>query len=273
MAAHVELAIAVSDQQQKDILIALLTEAGAAGFEEGRDYLKVFIPRLDFEEILYKEIIEQNNLKYSISVIEDRNWNADWEAGFQPVLIGAFCIIRAAFHQPVANVQYDIVITPKMSFGTGHHATTHMMVDAMAGLSFTGRNVFDFGTGTGVLAILAEKMGAGSITAIDNDAWSIENADENFNSNDCSKILLINSEKIIEKHPYDIILANINRNIILQNMGAIKQHLAKDGVVLLSGLLTGDEPVIMEAAGKEALELQQRFEMDGWVCLQLVSSK
>ena len=160
-----------------------------------------------------------------------------------------------------------------MSFGTGHHATTHMMVKAMAGIAFNGSRVFDFGTGTGVLAILAEKLGAASITAIDNDAWSIENAEENFNSNNCGKILLFNSEEIHVNELYDVILANINRNIILQNMGAIKQHLAKEGVVLLSGLLSGDEPVIMEEARKQDLALHQRFEMSGWICLQLVSSK
>ena len=273
MGVYMELAITVADQQQKDILVALLTEAGATGFEEGRDYLKVFIPAADFDEPLFKEIIEQNDLKYSISIIEDRNWNADWEAGFQPVVIDDFCIIRAAFHEANPAVLHDIIITPKMSFGTGHHATTHMMIKAMAGIPFSGSRVFDFGTGTGVLAILAEKLGAGSIAAIDNDAWSIDNAMENFNSNNCYKILLSNSEDIFNGTVYDIILANINRNIILQNMGAIKQHLAKAGVVLLSGLLTGDEPVIMEAARQQDLALNQRFEMSGWICLQLVSSK
>ncbi len=273
MGAHIELAIAVADQQLKDILIALLTEAGAEGFEEGRDYLKVFIPEWNFDEPSYKQIIEQNCLKYSISVIEDRNWNADWEAGFQPVTIDDFCIIRAAFHEANPAVQHNIIITPKMSFGTGHHATTHMMVKAMGGIAFNGSKVFDFGTGTGVLAILAEKLGAENITAIDNDAWSIENAEENFNSNNCAKILLISSEVIPVEEVYDVILANINRNIILQNMGAIKQHLAKDGVVLLSGLLSGDEAVIMEEARSQDLTISQRFEMSGWICLLLVNGK
>jgi ribosomal protein L11 methyltransferase len=123
------------------------------------------------------------------------------------------------------------------------------------------------------LAILAEKLGAGHITAIDNDAWSIDNAGENFNSNNCDKILLISSEIIPVEGMYNVILANINRNIILQNMGPIKQHLAKDGVVLLSGLLSGDEPVIMDEARKQGLKLTQRFEMSGWICLQLESDK
>ncbi len=273
MAAYIELAIAVADQEQKDILVALLTEAGASGFEETHAVLKVIIPQENYEASVYKEIIEQNDLKYSISIIEERNWNAEWEAGFHPVVIDDFCIIRAAFHEAKPGMQHDIVITPKMSFGTGHHATTHMMVKAMQGISFNGCQVFDFGTGTGVLAILAEKLGASSITAIDNDSWSIENAEENFNSNNCCKILLFNSEEFSKNIVYDVILANINRNIILQNMGVIKQHLAKDGVVLLSGLLTGDEPVIMDQARKQDLTCCRRFEMDGWICLQLKSNK
>jgi ribosomal protein L11 methyltransferase len=148
-----------------------------------------------------------------------------------------------------------------------------MMVKAMEGLAFAGKQVFDFGTGTGVLAILAEKLGAEQITAIDNDEWSINNSEENFNSNNCHKILLFKDESIPSEGVYDIILANINRNIILQHMASIKQHLAKDGVVLLSGLLTGDEPVIMETALQQHLILCQRFEMNGWICLQLVKSK
>ena len=272
MARHIEIIIKVTETVQKDILVAQLAAAGANGFEETRNSLVAFIAEDDYDETAVKEIIEKSDFKYSISVIEDINWNAEWESGFEPVIIDNFCAIRAAFHEPNKTVSHDIVITPKMSFGTGHHATTHMMVKAMQGLDFTGKTVFDFGTGTGVLAILAEKCGAKEITAIDNDEWSISNAAENFNGNDCHKVLLNKAESIFVEALYDVIVANINRNIILENLGAIKQHLADGGVVLLSGLLTGDEPIILEEASRQQLRLAQRFEMSGWICLQMVKS-
>ena len=273
MAVHIELKIAVTNKQQREMLLAQLADTGICGFEEDAQWLKAFIPEADYEKTIFDEIIEQNGLSYSLSAIEDRNWNEEWESGFQPVVIDDFCAIRAAFHPAVTAVKHEIIITPKMSFGTGHHATTCMMVKAMAGIDFQGKQVFDFGTGTGVLAILAEKMGAGTVTAIDNDDWSIDNAKENFNSNNCHKVLLSKEENIIENVEYDVLLANINRNIILQNLASIKQHLAPDGVVLLSGLLTGDEPVILTEAHRQQLVLSHRLEMNGWICLLMVISK
>jgi ribosomal protein L11 methyltransferase len=273
MASNIELTITVSDKQQQEILIAQLEQAGATGFEEGRGWLKAFVPESDYRPVLFKEIIEIKNLKYTESIIKDKNWNAEWESGFSPVIIHDFCAIRASFHEAVPGVQHDIVITPKMSFGTGHHATTHMMVEAMAGIDFKAKQVLDFGTGTGVLAILAEKLGAAGIDAIDNDDWSIENAMENFNSNNSHKSLLIKADSIVGDKVYDVILANINRNIILENMAAVKQHLAPAGVVLFSGLLTGDEPVIVEAAGRQQLDCNGRLLMNGWICLLMVNRK
>ena len=270
MPDYIEFKIEVSDNILKEILIAHLSDAGADGFEEEKDLLKAFTPMEDYLENSFEEIIEENNLKYSKSIIKDRNWNQKWESDFKPVTIEDFCTIRASFHAPDVRVKHDIIITPKMSFGTGHHATTHMMVKAMAGLDYKDKNVFDFGTGTGILAILAEKCGAQSITAIDNDEWSINNSIENFNLNNCHKILLSKQKEFIGDVIYDIILANINRNIILQNLLQIKQHLSGKGVVLLSGLLTGDEPVIVAAAARENLRLLEKSEMSGWICLLMV---
>ena len=235
--------------------------------------LKAFFEENDFNEALCKEIIEQDETSYSKSFIKEINWNAEWEAGFEPVSVGVFCTIRAGFHPPAGTARHEIVITPKMSFGTGHHATTFMMVEAMAGISIAGKSVFDFGTGTGVLAILAEKMGAASVTAIDNDEWSISNAIENLNSNNCHKVLLDNGENMFKYGLFDVILANINRNIILENLAVIKQHLTRDGVVLLSGLLTGDEQVVVARALQHKLVLQSRLERNGWICLQMAESK
>lgn len=271
MTDYIEYRVEIFDQNQQEILIALLSESGAEGFEEEKSILKCFVQADQTTEDLLENIIEQNNLKFSKSNIKNKNWNELWEADFKPVVIGDFCSLRACFHPPNTTVKHDIVVTPKMSFGTGHHATTHMMVLAMEGLDFKDKVIFDFGTGTGILSILAEKCGAKAVTAVDNNVWSIENASENFNVNDCSKILLFNAEKIIGNSAYDIILANINRNIILNNLPLIPQHLVKNGVVLFSGLLTGDASIVIEEATRNNLRLVQKFEMNGWICLQMVN--
>ena len=267
----IEFKIDIADAAIKDILIALLSAAGANGFEEEKNILKAFIPEDEIAALAVEEIIKENNVSYLKSVIKEKNWNAEWESDFKPVTIGNFCTIRASFHEPDHNMQHDIIITPKMSFGTGHHATTYMMVQAMEGLDFKNKTIFDFGTGTGVLSVLAEKCGAQNIIAIDNDAWSITNAMENFNLNNCHKILLSRAEGFVSERLYDVILANINRNIILQNLEQIKQHLSNNGVVLLSGLLTGDVPVIVAEAQRNNLKLQEKTEMNGWICLLMVN--
>ncbi|MEP6746492.1 MAG: 50S ribosomal protein L11 methyltransferase [Bacteroidota bacterium] len=271
MPDSIEFKINIADEAVREILIALLSAAGANGFEEEKGVLKAFIPADECDASGVEEIIKENNIKYSKSVINEKNWNAEWESDFQPVLIGDFCTVRAIFHAADNKVKHDIVITPKMSFGTGHHATTHMMIEAMEGLDFKDKRVFDFGTGTGILAILAEKCGSQNVTAIDNDAWSINNATENFNLNNCYSVLLSKQEGFCSGTCYDVILANINRNIILQQLDQIKQHLTNNGVVLLSGLLTGDEPVIIAEALRQNLVLQQKWEMDGWICLLMAN--
>jgi ribosomal protein L11 methyltransferase len=273
MNTYIEIRIEVTDSSLREILIAQLAEEGAEGFEEERNLLKAFIPAQHFRQTAIDEIVLQNNLNYSSTVIEEKNWNAEWESNFHPVVIDDFCAIRANFHAAVPGIQYDIIITPKMSFGTGHHATTYMMIQAMAQLNFAATTVFDFGTGTGVLSILAEKLGASSIVAIDNDSWSIENSAENFNINNCDKILLFNKIDIIKNKCFDVILANINRNTILENLVAIKQHLALKGVLLISGLLGGDQAVVLAKAEKSNLKLNNRLEKNGWICLELINNE
>jgi ribosomal protein L11 methyltransferase len=270
MPDSLEYKISVTNEAIKEILIALLSSEAANGFEEEKDVLKVFFLVGDCDEFSIEKIIQQNDLNYFKSIIKEENWNARWESDFKPVTIGKFCRIRASFHEPSKNVEHDIIITPKMSFGTGHHPTTQLMIEAMEKLEFKEKSVFDFGTGTGILSILADKSGAGNVTAIDNDEWSINNAFENFNLNNCHKILLFNNEQIPVNSIFDIILANINLNIILQNMGKMEQHLHSKGVLLLSGLLTGDEPVIIAEAQRKNLRLSAKSEMNGWICLRMV---
>lgn len=254
---------------QQDLLIGLLTQAGYEGFEEGQGFLAAYIPQENFDESVLKNIETQQQVKGSREIIEERNWNEEWEKNFEPVVIGSFCAVRASFHRPVSGVEHEIVITPKMSFGTGHHATTHLMIDIMQQLPIRGKQVLDFGTGTGILAILAEKLGAAAITAIDNDDWSIENAQENIAVNNCQAIELKKAENLAGLAQFDIILANINRHVILANMLDLRQHLRAGGVLILSGLLPDDAPVIAEKAAAADLRLIEEKHYNNWIGLVL----
>jgi len=268
----IEYTIHVSEQGVKELLIAYLVEAGATGFEEQKTVLKAFAPLDPSTQTLFEQIIEDLNVSFSKSVVHEQNWNASWEADFKPVTVGNFCCVRALFHEPNPDVKFDIIITPKMSFGTGHHATTFLMIQAMEAIDFSDTIVFDFGTGTGILAILAEKCGAKQVIAVDNDDWSINNATENFNINHCQKTLIKKSDGLFEEQFFDVILANINRNVILESLQQIKQHLVKNGVVLLSGLLQGDEEVIVSEAARWGLVLHGKTEMNGWISLLMVNA-
>ena len=170
----------ISRQEQSEILIAQLSEIGFEGFEENENKLKhLFLKRI-LMKVFLQIYCSSLQLAFIKTIIEETNWNEVWESNFDPVIVDDFVAIRADFHEPIKDVQFEIIITPKMSFGTGHHATTYMMMQQMREIDFTGKTVFDFGTGTGVLAILAEKLGAENVLAIDNDEWSIENAAENI---------------------------------------------------------------------------------------------
>jgi ribosomal protein L11 methyltransferase len=182
--------------------------------------------------------------------------------------VGGFCTVRADFHDPLPGAQHEIIITPKMSFGTGHHATTYMMIEQMGNIDFEYKAVFDFGTGTGILAILAEKLGAVNITAIDVDEWSITNAKENFERNSCSKIRVAQSSNIPPEQ-FDIILANINRNVILNYLAELKKALTPGGYILLSGLLTTDEEAVLSASSGLELILRTRNERNNWLSVLL----
>ena len=271
MKKYIQVEIKVDSQPAKDILIAELSELGFEGFEEERARLKAFINQKDFNEAALQSILQRTGTTYSTSVIEDKNWNAIWEAGFQPVVVGNFCAVRADFHQPVAGVQHEIIITPKMSFGTGHHATTFMMIEEMQHIDFREKSVFDFGTGTGVLALLAEQLGASEVEAADNDEWSIENAMENLQRNNSRKVRVTKADKINGAGVYDIILANINKHVILQQMKNISQAVSPNGLVLFSGLLSEDEKETDQLAKENGLTLINKKEQHNWICLRYVS--
>jgi ribosomal protein L11 methyltransferase len=266
---YIQITIELKDQNLSDVIIAQLSDLGFEGFEEQENLLNAFISESNFDELAFKQLIESHNLSFTQNIIAPKNWNEEWEKSFDPVVIEDFCSIRASFHQPIKTTKYEIVITPKMSFGTGHHPTTYLMVKAISTIDFNKKSVIDFGTGTGVLAILSELSGAKNVVAIDNDEWSINNAGENIQSNNCTKILLYQAASIDKEKKADIVLANINKNIILKHFSSLKQHLESDGVLILSGLLISDLVDIESAAKNQHLEIISKFEKDGWLSLVL----
>lgn len=255
--------------EQREILIAQLADAGYEGFEEKDTSLDAFINSKSFDKLILNEISFKYQTPYTKEKIAETNWNKVWESNFEPVIVNEYVAIRADFHKPITNTQFEIVITPKMSFGTGHHATTHMMIELMKELDFNGRSVLDFGTGTGILAILAERSGAKNIVAIDNDDWSIKNAEENFKKNNCNKIILRKASDAASEIKFDIILANINKNIILENLVLLKEQLNKDGQILLSGLLESDKEEILTVSSQLHLKLKKKLIRNNWIALQL----
>lgn len=266
---HIQLEIIANPHQQEE-LIALLDEHHPSGFEQTDETLNAYFEEQHFEKETVLPILE--GYQYTSTEIEEQNWNALWEQNFQPVVVDDFCAVRAHFHAPVNGVAYEIVITPKMSFGTGHHATTYMMMQQMRNIDFRGKQVFDFGTGTGILAILAEKLGAAKITGIDVDEWSIENARENFERNGCTNCTVTQGSQLPDE-TYDIILANINRNVILAYMEQLVGKSRTGGIVLLSGLLAADETAIGEAAVQSGLRYEYKTERQGWISLLFVNQR
>lgn len=263
------------DEQEE--LLAELAELPFEGFEEHDNVLIAYIPEKFYDDNCKEFVIElchQKNWEIPVEeVIAPQNWNAQWEKDFDPVIIGNFCAIIASFHHNIPEVKYQILITPKMSFGTGHHPTTYMMVNEMQYLDFKLKKVLDYGCGTSVLAILSAKLGAASIDAIDNDHWAYENSIENViinNVRDSIKLYEGDWSVLGNNLNYDFILANINRHVILDTMNQMSSALNKGGKLLCSGFLDNDVDLIIEAAKKEGLNFLKLSEYDQWRCLVFV---
>lgn len=271
---YLELALEIMNDAFKEQVIAELTALEFEGFLEENLLLKAYkeIPnRSDgYQNPLLHEWLNKHNIKHSLSVLKDQNWNALWERNFEPVLIENFTAIRANFHAPIQGFEHELIITPKMSFGTGHHATTYSIIQLMQHIDFKNKTVYDFGTGTGVLAILAEKLGAASIMATDNDPWCIENAQENLTVNNCTKIKVALVDHISDQEKYDIMIANINRHIIEANQTALYQQLHADGILLLSGLLESDEEDIKKIFISYKLSHKLTIRKNGWIAIHFV---
>ena len=249
-----------------EILIAELSEINFYAFEQEENSLKAFIEEKDFDEKRLKRILPLDQ-SFTKKIIEEENWNEKWEKGIQPVIIDDLVAIRPSFHEPVKNVKYDLIITPKMSFGTGHHSTTILMIKMMERINFQNKTVLDFGAGTGVLAILAEKMGATEILAIDYDEWSIRNTIENIKANNCDKILVEQKSDLRGISPVDIILANINLNVLTNAASAISSLLKSGSLLLTSGFLLKDELEMQNIFASKSVVKIQVEQDNGWLSL------
>ena len=270
MSNHVQITFTDLQPEQQDVLISHLAEAGYDGFEENENELKAFITEENYDKELLNEMAFKYQLSFMQQLIPEQNWNAVWESNFQPVIVDDFVAVRANFHAPIKNVEQEIIITPKMSFGTGHHATTEMMMRQMREIDFKSKTVLDFGTGTGILAILAEKLGASGVVAVDNDDWSIANAEENIRGNDCRHIQLMKAGSLTGNNQYDIILANINKNVLVDNFSAMAGKLKNPGILLISGLLEADEADMLAQACRFSLTFRERSARNNWLCLKFI---
>lgn len=261
-------------QPASDILLAELGELGFDSFVETEDGLQAYILEEYYKEDLLKYVFVLNNpefeITYNTKTIEQVNWNAEWEKNFTPIVVSDNCRVRAPFHDK-GNEEYDIIIEPKMSFGTGHHATTHMMIQHILKDDFIGKKVLDMGCGTAVLAILAEMRGAEPLDAIDIDEWCYLNSIENAERNNCTKITVEQGDaSLLSNRKYDIIIANINRNILLNDMKTYANCLSKDGIIYLSGFYEEDLDLIKSECTNQGLTYVNHYVKDQWVASKFI---
>lgn len=253
--------------------MAELGEVGFDTFEEFDDGLKAYIESESFVQASLDEITNryQDSFDFSIETktVEKENWNKKWEENYDPIEVDERCIVRASFHQPKKEYPFEIIITPKMSFGTGHHATTWQMLKLQLDVVFSDKKVLDVGCGTGVLAIMAAKLGAQSIEATDIDDWCIENSTENFELNGLPNVKIQKGEITGLKfdHQFDIILANINKNVLLGEIGHYNKLLANNGLLFLSGFYVHDVEDITACAETYGLKMAKSSSKDNWAAL------
>lgn len=254
-------------QEQLDLLIAVLPEFGFHGMEETVSGLKAYANEglADLEKLT--SFLADMNVTFTTQLIEEENWNQSWESNFDPVIIPGKIQVRAHFHAPLDTVEHQILITPKMSFGTGHHPTTKMMMMAMLESDFKGKTVADFGTGTGILSILAVLLGAQSVDAIDNDDWSIENVKENIELNGAHGIKVSKAGELTNIDAVDVMLANINKNVLIEHVQSIRAKTTENGKLIISGLLRTDYDDIMHVYAPYFGSNHQKFEEGDWLAI------
>ena len=257
----------------REVLVVELAERGFESFVETDEGLKAYIQEPSFTPDVLQELMAQaipeQRLEVSTAIIEDQNWNAQWESSFDPIIVDEQCLIRAPFHSEEKRFTYTITIEPKMSFGTGHHATTHLIVSAMLPMDCAGKNVLDMGCGTGVLAILAELRGSKNIDAIDIDEWAYENTLENIERNACRYIRTLQggAEAIPSDARYDLILANINRNILTRDMHYYAERMNAEASILFSGFYESDQQEIKQCAESLGLRFVSANSRNEWTMM------
>ena len=256
-----------------EILMAELTQIGYETFIDTEAGFQAYIPEHGFDEALLKEVFadysDKVSMNYTLQTIEQQNWNAVWEADYEPVRIDTRCIIKSTFHQIEEKYLYEIIITPKMSFGTGHHETTQLMIEHQLELDHEGKKVLDAGSGTGVLAIMAEKLGAIDLMAIDIDEWAYTNSLENLelNATKCIQVKQSDIKNAVLTQKYDIILANINKNVLLEELPVYKEYLKQGAYLLMSGFYIHDSDDIVGKAESLGIKKLSQKEKNQWTAI------
>jgi len=263
----------VTSRDPEDIVIGFLSGWPFESFMNTSKGVSAYLPKKLYTESLVKDIntlVRDRGWQLDISQIKEQNWNELWEKQFNPVIVDSFCTIKASFHDILSKTQFTININPKMSFGTGHHETTYMMIEMMRHVEMKNKIVLDYGTGTAILAILASMLGAKSISAIDFDKNAIENAIENVKENEIDNIELEQAElkelnPIIKNH---VVLANINYNVLLDNSQLLTEHIAQGGFLLLSGVLSSQAKNIHEKYENNGFHLVKQIQRGDWTCMK-----
>ncbi|MFI3330233.1 MAG: 50S ribosomal protein L11 methyltransferase [Rikenellaceae bacterium] len=272
---YIEVNIPITNNELGEILIAELSDLPFEGFEQNSTLIKAYIP----QEILpdYKEQVDSIIAKYNISdsryiSIESKNWNQEWESNFERVEIEDKILIRAPFHTPDNRFEHEVVIMPKMSFGTGHHATTHLCSDMLTKMNISAKRGLDMGSGTGVLSIIAIKYGAESMDAIDIDEWAYENCSENLAQNNAEGKVTphLGNALLLEGKNYDFVVANINLNILLSDMHRYILTLSGGGELIMSGFFVSDIPSLKAKAESLGMRYLGHNEREGWAVIHLV---
>lgn len=261
----------IEGESLMDLLVGELLEYGFESFFEEENVLIAYLPESGYRNNLLKDLDffkDHPGVKISEDLLEDKNWNEEWERNYQPVTIAGKCHVRAPFHEPEPGILFEIVIEPKMAFGTAHHETTQLMATWLMDLGVKGKEVLDMGCGTGILAILANKMGARCVIGIDNDEWAWQNALENFRLNGVESGEVIHGDSHqIESGRYDLILANINRNILLQDLEIYTRGLKKGGQILLSGFYESDRNAIEMESLEAGLNFTGIRTLNNWAVM------
>lgn len=259
---------------QSDIALAFLSELPFDTFEETGTGLEAYMRADAYTPVLQKQlegIMQRLGLDWDQKDVPYQNWNKAWEAAFQPIRVDDFCGVRATFHEPMQGVEHEIVIDPEMAFGTGHHATTYMMIQAMRDTNLAGKTVFDYGCGTGILAILADQMGAAGIDAVDIEEPAYERTLANAERNDANRIqAYLGTLEAVPHSAYGLILANINRNVILDSLPTLYDRLEAGGQLLVSGILITDQDMLTQETVRAGFELQGAAQRGDWSCLRFL---